>query len=217
MSKDLIKNKLEVRGSREDVHEVMEFLRKNNFSFEKIKGIEGNPAFDEPMNEETCYALSAYMEKESEVDQEMFLKTCTFVGRTRKVPYKFNLKNSNESNEKAKRLYKHGSKYVELIKNKTIFNGYMLRDAAWGTGSEAFDISFKGNRVEFSTWYKAPIRIVETLGLKFPSCTFIYEYRSGTNLTQIKYRGASKEVLRHDNVKLDEINAFSLIRSNASI
>ena len=216
----IIKNVLQLEGIVEDVDKVVKEIRggKTLFDFNKVEPLDKDND-DLDMNDYMCACLNVYME-ESNVNREQFIKMCTFVGTTRETPYKFTVLtpkqlNSVKSKIKKEKIIKDAKSFLDRVRSKAIFNGYMIREAAWGTGSNAMNVKVKGNRIEFDTYDLAPIRLIEKIAMKYPNIRFIYRYICDNKVNELSIKNDEIRVLIYN--ETDDIRTFDLITQNVSI
>ncbi|MBO5477800.1 MAG: hypothetical protein J6A15_08625 [Clostridia bacterium] len=221
MSNDhVIKNLLQFEGVAEEVDSILKELKsdKSLFDFNKIEAIDKDKN-DVEMNDYINACLNVYMH-EKQADKERFIKTCTFVGRTREVPYEFKILtpeqlNSVKSKNKTEKMLKDAESFLDKVRSKSIFNGYMVREAAWGTGSGAANIKIKGNQINFETYDLPPVKVIEKLAAKNPNIRIIYAYAMGKFVNRISIKGEYKKDIIKNSIPV--VATYSLITQNVSL
>lgn len=218
MSRNVIKNKIVVLGKDNEIQKVMEGLKRNNLDFNKILPV-GDLSNDIEMDDYMCVCLNLYMEKYAE-DKKTFYDACLFVGRTRNVPYNFNAMERKKictikSNNKIKSMLKDAKLYLEKVKDKSIYNGYIIRDTFWGTGSNAVNIVFAKNSITFNTYYTAPLKVIAEISRKNPNAIIQYSFKNGNKENEYIYQNGECNVLKDENAGMPD--SFGLISLHSRI
>lgn len=220
MSNRIIENLVQLEGTIEEVEKVVKELgsEKSLFDFNKILPI-NKDIDDVEMDDYINACLNVYMHKK-QLNPAQFNKTCTFVGRTREVPYEFKLLtdeqlNSVKSKNKTEKMIKDAESFLNRVRSKSIFNGYMIREAIWGTGSGATNVSIRGNQIRFVTYDLPAIKVIEKLAAKYPNVRFIYSYAVDKVVNRISIKGnRRKEIIKN---AIPEVRTYSLITNNVSL
>ncbi len=174
---------------------------------------------DDPMDEYMCACINLYM-KNNKINDESFIKTCRFVGITRKNPYNFQLLDDEilskyKKKYKTKKMIEDAESFLNKVKTKSIFNGALIRDTTWGALSEPINLRVRGNRYEFDTYYKVPFKIVQQLALSNPDVTFLYTFIEGNKVNKVSFK--ESRVRYEIKTELDEVNFIDEIRRNVCI
>lgn len=216
----IIKNQIKFIGKEDSVKGALKKMRseKSTVDFSKIIPMDDDKddlTFDYYMN--LCCNL--YIEQHPENKQNL-TKTFEFVGITRQVPYKFKLLEKKElcsarSNYQTSQLLKDAEYFVSKVKSKAIFNGYMIRDALWGTGSGAYKPNVNKNLVEFITFDKTPVLLFMKLSEMYPDLKLEYTYYIDEKKTKLMVQNGHVEYLIDETEK--EPLLFSLISENVRI
>ena len=112
-------------------------------------------------------------------------------------------------------LIKDAENFINKIKIKAIFNGYMVRDALWGTGSGAYNPQVKKNTIEFTTFDKAPVLLFMKLSQMYPDVKIEYTYYIDDKQTKLCIEDGNVKYLIDETE--DEPILFSLISENVMI
>lgn len=213
----VIKNLVQLVGTMEDVDRVVKELgsKKSLFDFNNIISINKDKE-DVDMDDYINACLNVYMH-EKQINPEKFNRTCTFVGRTREVPYEFKLLtpkelNSVKSKNKTEKMIRDAESVLNKVKSKSIFNGYMIREATWGTGSGAKNVKIRGNQIEFETYDLPPVKVIEKLAAKYPNISVVYSYSVGKAVNKISIKGDNKKVIIKN--EIPEVRTYGLITNN---
>lgn len=216
----VIKNLVQLEGTMEDVDKVVKELgsKKCLFDFNNIIPVNKDKE-DVEMDDYINACLNVYMH-EKQIDPEKFNKTCTFVGKTREVPYEFKILtqseiNSVKSKNKTEKLIKDAESFLNKVRSKSIFNGYMIREATWGTGSGPKNVKVKGNQIEFETYDLPPVKVIEKLAIKYPNVKVHYCYAVGKIVNKISLKGENKKVVIKN--EIPKAIPYSLITENVSL
>ncbi len=218
MSRNIIKNKIVVLGKDNEIQRVMGDLKRNNLDFNKILPA-GQLNSDIEMNDYMCVCLNLYMDKYV-TDKKGFYDTCLFVSRTRNIPYNFNAMERKKictikSNNKIKSMIKDAKLYLEKVRDKSIYNGYIIRDTFWGTGSNAVNIKFAKNSITFNTYYTAPLKVIAEISRKNPSVIIQYSFKNGNKENEYTYINGECNVLKDENAGMPD--SFKLISLHSKI
>ena len=154
--------------------------------------------------------------------REKLISTFKFVGKTRMYPYKFTELIADEiSNVKEKykirKMQSDTKLFLEKIKSKSIFNGYMIRDALWGTGSNPVNVKVKYNTLKFDTFDKAPVKVFIKLSKMYPEVIIDYTYQVDNGYTKIRIKNGNVEILENQNQNYAEPSLYRLITDNVLI
>lgn len=216
----IIKNQINFIGKDSSVKGVLKKLRseKSAIDFSKIIPMDEDKddlSLDYYMN--LCCNL--YIEEHPEKKQDL-IKAFEFVGITRQVPYKFKLLEKKElcsarSKYQTSKLIKDADYFVSKIKSKAIFNGYMVRDALWGTGSGAYKPQVEKNSIEFTTFDKAPVLLFLKLSQMYPDLKIEYTYYIDEKQTKLSLQNGKATYLVDETD--EEPILFSLISENVRI
>lgn len=216
----VIKNLVQLVGTMEDVDKVVKELgsKKNALDFSKIVPIDKD-IDDVDMDEYINACLNVYMQ-EKQVDPAKFNKTCTFVGHTREVPYEFRILTQSQLNSvkaqyQTKKMIKDAESFLNRIESKAIFNGYMIREVMWGTGSGAANVKIKGNQISFDTYDLPAITVIEKLAKKYSNVKFIYTYAVDNVVNRISFKGEyKKEEIKN---AIPEVRTYGLITKRVTL
>lgn len=179
----IIKNKVTLEGDSDTVKSIIKKLKGENIiDFNKIKPMterDDDLILDDYMN----FCLNVYLQNNQD-DREKLINTLKFVGRTRKVPYEFHIVSEDKLNNikddnTIKEIIKEANKFIDKVKCKSIFNGYIIRENLWGTGSGAAECRINNNVLEFITYDKVPIIVFKELSLEYPDVEINYFYKVG--------------------------------------
>lgn len=216
----IIKNQINFIGKDNSIKGVLKKLRseKSAIDFSKIIPMDEDKddlSLDYYMN----LCCNIYIEQHPEKKQDL-IKTFEFVGITRQVPYKFKLLEKKElcsarSKYQTSMLIKDAENFINKIKSKAIFNGYMVRDALWGTGSGAYNPQVRKNSIEFTTFDKAPVLLFMKLSEMCPDVKIEYTYYIDEKQTKLSLQNGSVEYLIDETD--EEPILFSLISENVRI
>ncbi len=217
-----IKNRICFVGNPQDIKNVLNFMRseKSIIDFSKIEpmGKENEKvALDDYMN----LCINVYMEKHPQ-EREKIHKAVEFVGTTREIPYEFKLLDKKDlCSAKAKyqtsKLEDDAIKFINEIKSKAIFNGYIIRDTFWGVGCGAYMPKVKENCIEFITFDKAPIKLFEKLSQKYSNIRIDYTYKidNTDKITELTIKNGKVYVIKDS--KIEEPNIYKLISEYIAI
>lgn len=215
---NIIENKITLLGDFDTIQEILKRIKSNEseVDFYKIKPMDkdlNDLVLDDYMN----LCLNAYIQKNPENKEEL-INTFRFVGKTREKPYEFKVLsdvelNSAKSKYQTKKLLADAKFFIERIKDKSIFNGYMIRDAYWGTGSGAVNARVRDNRIEFITYDKAPIKLFTDISKIYPNIKINYCYHINGNTIDLCIKDGNIDT--KDNY--EEPTLFSLITKNVKI
>lgn len=219
---DIIKNKIYLYGSFDDVQNLKKEIRsdKSQIDFNKIEPMEKD-VDDLPLDDYINLCLNIYIKNNKQI-REKLISTFEFVGITRMYPYKF-VELTMEDISKIKQKYsiremqKDTKTFIEKIKSKSIFNGYMVRDALWGTGSGAFDVKVKDNSLEFTTFSKAPLKLFLKISKMYPKIIIDYTYQIDKRITKLKIADGSITKILDENENYIEPVLFNLISKEVLI
>lgn len=216
-----IRSIIKIFGDADKVREVIRNLESgsNKVDFDKIIPL-GEEQKEIAMDDTTCACLNEFIAKLPEEKKGIYVKTLTFVGLTRNNPYEFRKMEKEElkpfeAKHGVENMLKHANDYLKHVENKSIFNGYLHRNALWGSGSRPFDIEVKENIIKFSTYYNAPIEIVKKLARDNPQLRF--EYRIKTNEEECIIILSGDNVDVKNRVKVGDTLGFTLIKQNVLI
>ena len=216
----VIKNLVQLEGTMEDVDKVVKELgsKTSLFDFNKIIPVNKDKE-DVEMDDYINACLNVYMHAK-QIDPEKFNKTCTFVGKTREVPYEFKILtqkelNSVKSKNKVNKMIEDAESFLNKVRSKSIFNGYMIREATWGTGSGPKNVKIRGNQIEFETYDLPPVRVIEKLAIKYPNIRVHYCYVVGKAVNKISLKGDYQKIVIKN--EYPKILTYSLITENVSL
>lgn len=216
----IIKNLIEICGNVEDVQRIIKEVRSKScdFDFNKIQPIDPDKD-DLCMDEYICECLNLYA-SENKLNNKRFFDMCEFVGKTRKNPYDFKVMTAEQLNtirakKKTEIMLKDAESFLNKIKSKSIFNGYMIRETFWGTGSEPVNVRIKNNVIEFDTYDKAPVTLIKILAKKYPNVTIYYTYCIDGKINKVSIKNDNIKVIREEKVK--EPTLYELISQNITI
>ena len=219
---NIIKNKVMIFGTFDEVISIKKDLRseKSQIDFNKIEPMEED-VDDLELNDYLNLCLNIYINNNKDL-REKLISTFKFVGKTRMYPYEFTELTADEiSNVKEKykirKMQSDTKLFLEKIKSKSIFNGYMIRDALWGTGSNPFDIRINENTFTFKTFDKAPIKVFEKLSKKYPKVKIDYTYQIGQRNTKLRIIDGKITTIENQNTSFKEPRLFDLISENVFI
>lgn len=216
---NIINNKVRFFGSFDNVQDILRKIsgEESQLDFNKIEPMEEN-SDDLALNEYANLCLNIYIKNNLD-NKDKLVNTFKFVGRTRRKPYEFRELtdeqiNSAKTKYQTKKINEDIEIFLEKIKSKAIFNGYMVRDALWGTGTEAINVKVKDNTVEFITYDKAPIKIFEKISKLYPNVKIDYIYQIKGKTTRLNITNGETSYIKDEN---EEPNIFSLISQNVAI
>lgn len=218
---NIIKNKVILKGDDDTIRSIIKMLigKENIIDFNKIKPMAKRDD-DLVLNDYMNFCLNVYLQYNQD-DREELISTLIFVGRTREVPYDFymlsedklnNIKDITTINE----IIKEANKFIDKVKCKAIFNGYIIIDSIWGTGSGATNCKINKNVLEFTTYDKAPMLVFEELSRLYPNIEINYLYKVGS-LEKIKTIKNGKITNIDRNPEYNEPLLFNLINENVLI
>lgn len=219
---NIIKNSVTLLGDFDTIQEILKRIRSNKsqVDFDKIKPMDkdGN---DLEMNDYINLCLNVYIQA-SKDNKENLISTFKFVGNTRKYPYEFKVLsekdlNSLKSKNQTTKLVEDAEYFINKIRDKSIFNGYMIRDIFWGTGSSAVNATVKENKFEFITYDKAPVKLFMELSSLYPNIKIEYCYNINGNYTKLYIKDGEVEVIQDRNKDYEEPNLYNLITDNLMI
>lgn len=181
---NIIENRVSLKGDDDTVKSILKMLKgkENVIDFNKIKPMEEKDddlILDDKMN----ICLNIYLQ-DYKGDRDNLINALKFIGRTRKVPFEFyeiseeklsNIRDNNIISE----MINEANRFLDKVKNKSIFNGYIIRETWWGTGSGAANAKVNGNVLEFTTYDKAPLKVFEELSILYPCIEIDYYYKVG--------------------------------------
>lgn len=220
MEGNIIKNRIEILGTYDNVQGVIKKLKdgENKFSFNRIIPIE-QVKDDDDMDEYICACINLYM-RNNKITDGRFINTCKFIGITRRHSYNFQLLDDDIVNKykkkyKTKKMIEDAQSFLNKIKSKAILNGALIRDASWGTVSEPVNLKVTNNRFEFDTYFNAPLKVVKQLALSNPDVTISYTYVTGKKVNKISLKG---ERMGYEiKTEVDEVNVIDEIKQNVFI
>ncbi len=229
MNNRIIKNNLEITGLMEDVEEVIDYLKTENgeMDFNKIIPLMKDKD-DIQMDDYINAALNIYMINNKKINKEEFISTMKFVGITREKPYNFRELTQDEINVfktkyKSSNMLAIAEEFINQVSRKAIFNGYMIREGNWGTGTQPINTKFHDNRIDFITYGNPPEKIISAISKKFPSVkiiyTYVYEIEEGNKKKQIRNKVTFKNGEKTENEikNFEIIDIFRLITQNVTI
>lgn len=229
MNNRIIKNNLEITGFVEDVEEVIDYLKTENgdMDFNKIIPLIKDKD-DIQMDDYINAALNVYMENNSQLNKENFISTMKFVGLTREVPYNFRELTQDEINifktkYKSSNMLAIAEEFINQVSRKAIFNGYMIREGNWGTGTQPINVKFHDNRIDFVTYGSPAEKVISVLSEKFPNVKFIYTYVYEVKKDNKKKEIGNKVIFKDGERKEKEtsdfkvLDTFKLISQNVTI
>ena len=216
----IIKNLVQLEGTMEEVDNVVKELgsKKSLFDFNNIIPVNKDKE-DVDMDDYINACLNVYMHKK-QINPEKFNRTCSFVGITREVPYEFKILTQNELNSfksknKIDKMIEDAESFLNKVKSKSIFNGYMIREATWGTGSGPKNVKIKGNQIEFETYDLPPVKVIENLAIKYPNVKVHYSYAVGKVVNKVSLKGDHQKVVIKN--EIPKVVTYSLITENVSL
>ena len=219
---NIIKNKVMIFGTFDEVISIKKDLRseKSQIDFNKIEPMEED-VDDLELNDYMNLCLNIYINNNKDL-REKLISTFKFVGKTRMYPYEFTVLTADEiSNVKEKykirKMQSDTKLFLEKIKSKSIFNGYMIRDALWGTGSNPVDVKVNENTLTFTTFDKPPVKVFEKLSKKYPEVKIDYTYQIGQRYTRLKIKDGNITIIENQNTSFKEPRLFDLISENVFI
>lgn len=219
---NIIKNKVMIFGTFDEVISIKKDLRseKSQIDFNKIEPMEED-VDDLELNDYMNLCLNIYINNNKDL-REKLISTFKFVGKTRMYPYEFTELTADEiSNVKEKykirKMQSDTKLFLEKIKSKSIFNGYMIRDALWGTGSNPVDVKVNENTLTFTTFDKPPVKVFEKLSKKYPEVKIDYTYQIGQRYTRLKIKDGNITIIENQNTSFKEPRLFDLISENVFI
>ena len=219
---NIIKNKVMIFGTFDEVISIKKDLRseKSQIDFNKIEPMEED-VDDLELNDYMNLCLNIYINNNKDL-REKLISTFKFVGKTRMYPYEFTELTADEiSNVKEKykirKMQSDTKLFLEKIKSKSIFNGYMIRDALWGTGSNPVDVKVNENTLTFTTFDKPPVKVFEKLYKKYPEVKIDYTYQIGQRYTRLKIKDGNITIIENQNTSFKEPRLFDLISENVFI
>lgn len=224
MNNNIIKNKIYIYGDGKDVTDLKKFIRSDNslVDFNEIEPMTSDSndfILDDFMN----FCLNVYIKNHLDMRQQL-IHTIEFVGKTRRYPYKFKELTIKETfniitknNYKIEFLLKDAEIFLKAIKDKSIFNGYMIRDALWGTGSNPVNVKVKYNTLKFDTFDKAPVKVFIKLSKMYPEVVIDYTYQVDNGYTKIRIKNGNVEILENQNQNYAEPSLYRLITDNVLI
>lgn len=220
---NIIKNKVSFYGAFDDVQDIIRKIsgKKSQLDFNKIEPMgEDNDdlALDEYMN----LCLNIYIKNEKEENRDKLINTFKFVGRTRKEPYEFRVLTDEQINSakvkfQAKKIEEDTKFFIERIKNKSIFNSYIVRETLWGTGTEPICVKLKDSRLEFKTYDKVPLKIFVKISKICPNVKINYFYEIEGKVTKLTIINGNVRYIKDENRDYEDPNLFSLISQNVAI
>lgn len=219
-----IKNIIKIYGDADKICEVKRKLKSklNKVDFNKIipmrKDID-----DLPMNDYVCNCLNLYLGYVVRDKKDSYIKAFTFVGHTREIPYNFRLMDNEEYHEILETTERHelikmltyARDYIEKVKSKFIFNGYLERIYQWDTGCGATGVKIGKSTIEFTTYYSAPVKVIKKLAKMYPELKFEYTFESNGKENLIILQGDSVEIKIKN--EIEDKFGFNLIMQNVSI
>lgn len=219
---NIIKNKVMIFGTFDEVISIKKDLRseKSQIDFNKIEPMEED-VDDLELNDYMNLCLNIYINNNKDL-REKLISTFKFVGKTRMYPYEFTELTADEiSNVKEKykirKMQSDTKIFLEKIKSKSIFNGYMIRDALWGTGSNPVDVKVNENTLTFTTFDKPPVKVFEKLSKKYPEVKIDYTYQIGQRNTKLRIIDGKITTIENQNTSFKEPVLFNLISENVFI
>lgn len=221
MNNIIIKNNVSFLGNFDDVQEVLKKISsgESQLDFNKIEPM-GKDLDDLALDDYMNLCLNVYANKKE--NKEELFNMFEFIGRTRRIPYEFHelskeQLNSAKANYQTRKISKDTESFLDRVKNKSIFNGYMIRDALWGTGSGAMNAKKKDNRIEFITYDKAPITLFIKLSKQYPNIKIDYTYSINDKVTKVRIENGKAEFLVDENKDYKEPVLYTLITKNVCI
>ncbi len=216
----VIKNKIAFLGNPDVVREIVKGMKneRGRIDFNKIKPMDEDKD-DIAIDEYTNLCLNIYLRTNAsnEEEAEKIINMFEFISTTRNEPNTFYVLtneqiNSARSHYKTDELMKDISRIIKLIKSKAIFNGYMIRDALWGTGSGPNDVMIKhDNTIIFETYNKAPILLFMELSKKYTNVLFEYTYYIDEKVTRLYIKNGDVKFDYDENQDYHEDSPFTLI------
>lgn len=216
----VIKNKVAFLGNPNVVGEIVKGIKneRGRIDFNKIKPMDEDKD-DIAIDEYTNLCLNIYLRTNAsnEEEAEKIIDMFEFISTTRNEPNTFHVLtneqiNSARSHYKTDELIKDISRIVELLKNKAIFNGYMIRDAIWGTGSGPKDAIVKHkDTLVFETYNKAPILLFMELSKRYSNILIEYTYYIDEKVTRLYIKNGEAQYDYDENKNYHEESPFTLI------
>lgn len=216
----IIKNKVALLGNQDMVKEILEGLKneRGQIDFNKIEPM-NEDSDDIAIDEYTNLCMNVYLRTNagSEEEAERIKNMFEFISSTRNEPNTFKELsdvqiNSARSHVKSEQLIKDIEKIIERIKSKAIFNGYLIRDALWGTGSGPKDAVIKDeDTLLFDTYNQAPILLFKKLSDKYDKLLIEYTYYIEGKVTRAYIKNGVVSFDYDENREYQEDSPFSLI------
>ena len=216
---NIIKNHLVFYIDNNKMKEIKKELSGKNtlLDFNKIIPIDyGKEDSKEiKLDKYTCACLNLYLLKNNFKNDNKILRILEFVGITREKPYKFEMMNRKEVNSvRAKysnsMMLKHAENVFNAIKDKSIFNGYLIRDSIWETGSNADNVKISYNCISFNTYYKPALKVVKELAKKYPDIDIEYTYTYKGRISLFYLHGSKIKIIKQ--YEVDCPSAVNLIK-----
>ena len=216
----IIKNKVALFGNADLVDSIVKGLKneRGQIDFNKIEPM-NEDSDDIAIDEYTNLCMNVYLRTNAgtEEEAEKIINMFEFISTTRNEPDTFKVLtdvqiNSARSHVKSEQLIKDIEKIIERIKSKAIFNGYLIRDALWGTGSGPKDSYVKhGNTLVFDTYNQAPILLFKKLSEKYSDIRIEYTYYIDGKVTRAYIKNGDVKFDYDENKEYHEDSPFSLI------
>lgn len=216
----IIKNKVALLGNADLVKNIVKGLKneRGQIDFNKIEPMDED-SDDIVIDEYTNLCMNVYLRTNAgtEEEAEKLIDMFEFISTTRNEPNTFKVLtdvqiNSARSHVKSEQLIKDIEKIIERIKSKAIFNGYLVRDALWGTGSGPKDAKVKhDNTLVFDTYNQAPILLFKKLSDKYDKLLIEYTYYIDGKVTRAYIKNGDVKFDYDENKEYHEDNPFSLI------
>ncbi len=220
---NIINNKVSFFGDFDDVQDIIKKINgeESQLDFNKIEPMEkdyDDLALDQYMN----LCLNIYLKNQKEYDRDKLINTFKFVGRTRRKPYEFRVLTDEQINSakvkyQTKKIEEDTKFFIERIKNKSIFNSYIIRETLWGTGTEPICVKLKDNRLEFKTYDKVPLKIFQKISKICNKVKINYCYEIKGKVTKLNIINGKIRYVIDENQEYNEPNIFSLISQNVAI
>lgn len=216
----IIKNKVALLGNANLVSDIVKglFNERGQIDFNKIEPM-SEDCDDIAIDDYTNLCLNVYLRTHASTEQEAekLIDMFEFISKTRNEPDTFKVLtdaqiNSARSHIKSEQLIKDIDKIIEKIKSKAIFNGYLVREALWGTGSGPKELMIKhDNTLVFDTYNQAPILLFKKLSDKYDKLLIEYTYYIDGKVTRAYIKNGIVSFDYDENKDYQEDNPFSLI------
>lgn len=216
----IIKNKVAFFGNADVIDGIIKRMMNERglIDFTKIEPMNDDND-DIAIDEYTNLCMNVYLRTNASTEEEAekLIEMFEFISTTRKEPGTFKVLTNSEINSarsriKSEQLMKDMNLIIERIKSKAIFNGYLVREAIWGSGSGPKDPRIKhGNTLVFETYNQAPILLFKKLSEKYDGIKVEYTYYIDGKVTRAYIKDGIVSFDYDENKEYHEDNPFSLI------